>query len=1004
MENANQNKGFNRLKAVLADKGKTNRWLAGQMGKSENTVSRWSANKIQPSVEQLSEIAHILDVNIQELLRQSKMAYTDANNVRFSDDRKVLEKAPSTIGSEYTIPNGVDTVGKNAFNTCEDLKKITIPQSVKKVENGAFNGCKIEEIYYDGTLEEWFNLDWKALIESPYKLFVNHILLTYAVIPLAITKIRPNCFYYCTSLTGVQFHDRVEVIDESAFNKSGIKGNLVLPNGLQKIKQYAFFNCLGLTEVTMPKTLIDCYYGAFSCCYNLKEIKVSPENNFIGATNGLLYTKKDGCLRAIVRNKYSSSPLTLPIWIKKIARDTFCFGNLPQKGVVLNHEVEIINDAFRKAVGKVMVLPSLKHYYINSDIPKNILSDLFTTNGAFNNTQNRLTVISDNPFRVLGVYADSSQREINSNATKIKRYLEIGRQVSFDIDLNNSLPPVKRTNEAVDRALSQINQPKDRLQHAMFWLLKPKTQGDEEAYKSLFNGDFLGARSHLNVQTSAQVSVNAFCLSQILYGINNISEEIRLWLNYRLGIAGTGISRAPYDEFTKLVCGDNYSIDKEEFERLFLDELLKDIKPLYLWILVKSFRGHDYAKQYLYDRAIGEPIKRINAEILKAKNVNAKDSAASYKAAMKLKGTTNDDILIVKDFVDETDAKRALVSDGLATQILQSSINYYNSASNVQLVARNTLSLMEYSKSIAEGKNVIKRCEDNIKTVKEVVDSLPPNEVMNEAVILDRMCDDYYQKPKTVSNALTFLKACEPYIVKVKNIRESESLQDKKDKIFKYLMRVSTDIVAICLNNLIEEVNEAIAKNSSNVSTLHDQAWKSIRIMDQLPIDPVFDKERYTPNREILAKSHFGNLSFMGNRKYHDYTTVDFRTEKETWDECVSKKWYKDYIQKYPNGIHVLEAKQKQIIAEKEKAEREKKNEEQRRQREIENRLKKEAERREAIEKGKVEKENSTLNWVIGISIFLSIMNVVYMLFGWSGVGIVLFIIVFLVVGGLVNS
>lgn len=40
MENANQNKGYNRLKAVLADKGETNRWLAGQMGKSENTISR----------------------------------------------------------------------------------------------------------------------------------------------------------------------------------------------------------------------------------------------------------------------------------------------------------------------------------------------------------------------------------------------------------------------------------------------------------------------------------------------------------------------------------------------------------------------------------------------------------------------------------------------------------------------------------------------------------------------------------------------------------------------------------------------------------------------------------------------------------------------------------------------------------------------------------------------------------------------------------------------------
>lgn len=926
------------------------------------------------------------------------MAYTDAYNVRFSDDRTVLEKAPLTINDEYTIPPGVEIVGENAFNACKELKKISIPQSVKKIEEGAFGSCKISEIFYSGTLEDWLNLDWRALIESSYDLFINNILLTFAVIPVSITKIRSNCFYYCKSLVGVQFHSGIKEIEASAFNKSGLKGNLVLPEGLEIIKQFAFFNCLGLTDVTIPKTLTTCFYGAFSCCYNLNDIKVPQENRFFGAANGLLYTKKDGCLHAIARNKYSSSPLTLPIWIKKIASETFCLANLPQMGVVLDHEIDIVKDAFRKAEGKVMVPPNLKHYYMNSGIPKNIINDLFTTNGAFNNNQNRLSAIADNPFRVLGVYADSSQREINSNATKIKRYLEIGRQVNFDIDLNNSLPPVKRTNEAVDRALSQINQPKDRLQYAMFWLLKPKTQGDEEAYKALVNGDFLGARSRLNVQTSAQVFANAHWLSQILYSINNISKEVRLWLNFHFGIAGSGIGVAPYDEFARMICGDNYSITKEEFIRLFIDGLLKDIKPIYLWILVKSFNGHDYAKQYLFDKAIGDPIKRINAEILKARNVSAKDSTASYKAAVKLKDATSDDVQIIKDFVDITDAKRVLVSDGLATQILQSSINQYNSASNVRLVARETLALMKYSMSIAEGAEVIKRCEQNINTVKKVVDTLPPNEVMVEAVVLHRMCDDYYQKPKTISNALVLLKTCAPYIVKVKNIYECETQQDKKDKIFEYLMTISTDIVSIGLNFIIDEVNNAIATGSPNVHALHDQAWEVIKVMDQLPIDPVFDVERYTPNRDTFAKYLFGSLKYMDNKRARDYQTVDFRTEKETWRECVSNNWYKDYIRKFPNGIHFLEAKQRQIVAEKEKAEQDRKNEELRKQREIESRLKEAALRRDAIATKKVEKENNILNWVIGISIILSIMNLLYLFWGWTAVLIVPFVIIIIFV------
>lgn len=63
---------LNRIKAVLADKQKTSKWLAEQLGKSETTVSRWASNKIQPSLEQLFEIANVLDIDVKELIKTSK--------------------------------------------------------------------------------------------------------------------------------------------------------------------------------------------------------------------------------------------------------------------------------------------------------------------------------------------------------------------------------------------------------------------------------------------------------------------------------------------------------------------------------------------------------------------------------------------------------------------------------------------------------------------------------------------------------------------------------------------------------------------------------------------------------------------------------------------------------------------------------------------------------------------------------------------------------------------
>ena len=62
-------KDLNRLKVVLAEKKRTNKWLAEQLGKDPATISKWCTNNAQPSVENLIDIAKCLEVNVNELLR-----------------------------------------------------------------------------------------------------------------------------------------------------------------------------------------------------------------------------------------------------------------------------------------------------------------------------------------------------------------------------------------------------------------------------------------------------------------------------------------------------------------------------------------------------------------------------------------------------------------------------------------------------------------------------------------------------------------------------------------------------------------------------------------------------------------------------------------------------------------------------------------------------------------------------------------------------------------------
>lgn len=61
-------KAINRIKVVLVEQGRTNRWLAEKLEKNATTVSRWCTNDMQPSLETLVKISDVLNVNVRELL------------------------------------------------------------------------------------------------------------------------------------------------------------------------------------------------------------------------------------------------------------------------------------------------------------------------------------------------------------------------------------------------------------------------------------------------------------------------------------------------------------------------------------------------------------------------------------------------------------------------------------------------------------------------------------------------------------------------------------------------------------------------------------------------------------------------------------------------------------------------------------------------------------------------------------------------------------------------
>lgn len=119
------------------------------------------------------------------------------------------------------------------------------------------------------------SVDW----ESMYNGLCLQTISGDVVLPNGITKIRYGLFYRCTELTGLTIPSSVTVIEAYAFQEcSGLTGTLVIPNTVTTINQSAFYKCTGLTSVTFGSGLTTITTTVFSGCASLAGVITIPNN------------------------------------------------------------------------------------------------------------------------------------------------------------------------------------------------------------------------------------------------------------------------------------------------------------------------------------------------------------------------------------------------------------------------------------------------------------------------------------------------------------------------------------------------------------------------------------------------------------------------------------------------------------------------------------------------------------------------------------------------------
>lgn len=333
--------------------------------------------------------------------------------------------------------------------------------------------------------------------------------------------------------------------------------------------------------------------------------------------------------------------------------------------------------------------------------------------------------IINNPYRIAGILANSSEKDILKQKSKIKRFSEVGKEISSEYDFP-FLSSLSRSSTIIDKAFSDIEQNQNKVFYSLFWFLNLNPI-DNTAIQHLISGNKEKAfeiwEKLSNDKEVNSKNYSAFNNISTLYLLGHSKEDLKRGITTKIKL----IESENFKDFVHTVADETFSIDTPKQIELLIDELLTLFKGKYstseAMELFSNCNGT--AQKYLSKKFTEEPVHKIEVQIEQCNKKRINNKGNAYKFGTDLYTNTKSELALLKSIVGNANLQYKILADNIAKEMLQCSVDYFNESQEQEKSSNyleEAMKLAKLAESVAINDATKNKVKENISTLEGMKD------------------------------------------------------------------------------------------------------------------------------------------------------------------------------------------------------------------------------------------------------------------------------------------